>query len=410
MPQPPDFEAEGLLDGLDGTARDERLELLDRLWNEGVELEELRDAVAEGRLGFLPLERVLAGEPRYTPVEVAQLSGVPIEDLERQWRAIGIARPDRDTVSLSRDDLDAAHRQRALFDAGLDSDAVAELGRTIAVSMSQFAAASRQALASTFFTPEDTEAQVATRIEEQMRSLTPLVAPTLDYVYRLHLREQMRHAVFFEAGDGQRATPGAETATIAFADLVGYTELGEDVPPDELGRVTGRLDEVARDVAHGPVRLVKLIGDAAMFASPDTGALLDAVLDLLDEMATGDDYPMIRAGVARGPVFSRAGDYYGAPVNLASRITGAARAGTVLTSTEVREQVEDRYAFSKPIRRHLKGISGAVELHRCRDPLEDGEDDDEDVGAERSQRPESPGSSRSPEGSSRRRRRRAPRS
>lgn len=400
-----DFEAEGLLDGLEGLERESRLELLERLSGEGVAIEELHEAIAEGRLAFLPLERALVGEPRYTPIEVAERAGVDIDELESQWRAIGIAIPARDVVSLSGEDLEAAHRQRALLDAGLDLDSIAELGRTIAVSMSQFAAASRQALARAFFDPTDTERDVSERIDREMEALLPLVAPTLDYVYRLHLREQLRHAVFLAEEEGA-ATPGSETITVAFADLVGYTELGEDVPPEELGRVTGRLDAVARDVAHGPVRLVKLIGDAAMFACPDTATLLEAVLDLIDEMGEGGDYPLIRAGVARGPVVSRAGDYYGAPVNLASRITGVARPGSVLTSTDVREAAGDGFSFSKPIRRPLKGISGPVELHRCRDLADEEEEEGSDGEASSA---EVEGGER-PRGSRRRRRRRARRS
>jgi adenylate cyclase len=130
--------------------------------------------------------------------------------------------------------------------------------------MSQFAAASRQALATAFFEPASTEGEVSDRIGQQTEDLLPLVGPTLSYVYRLHLREQLRHAVFQAGGSDDGPASGAELVTVAFADLVGYTELGEEVQAEELGRVTGRLDEVARDVAHGPVRLVKLIGDAAM--------------------------------------------------------------------------------------------------------------------------------------------------
>lgn len=366
MPQLPDFEAEGLLEGLEGAARESRLELLGQLAEQGIGLEELRDAAAEGRLAFLPVERALVGEPRFTPLEVAERAGIEIGELERQWRSIGIAIPGREDVSLSYEDLEAAHRQRALLDSGLDVDSIAELGRTVAVSMSQFAAASRQALATAFFDSSESEREVADRIGARTELLMPLVAPTLEYVYRLQLREQLRHAAYLTAESSPDAALGSEVVTVAFADLVGYTELGEEVPPEELGRVTGRLDEVARDVAHGPVRLVKLIGDAAMLSCRDTPRLLAAMLDLIDGMGATEGFPLVRAGVARGPVVSRAGDYYGAPVNLASRITGVAHPGSVLVSTEVREEAADAFSFSKPIRRHLKGISGTVELHRCR--------------------------------------------
>ena len=71
-----DFAAEGLLDDLDGGAREARLVLLSELAADGVPLEELRDAVNAGRLALLPVERALAGDGRrYTAREVAEIVG-----------------------------------------------------------------------------------------------------------------------------------------------------------------------------------------------------------------------------------------------------------------------------------------------------------------------------------------------
>ncbi len=365
-----DFEGEGLLEGLTGDERDSRLALLERLAADGVEVEELREAIDGGRLALLPMERMLAGRPRYTPEEISDLSGVSIEELERQWRSIGLAVPNRDERVMSREDLDAANRMRSILDAGLAPEQLAELGRTIAVAMSQFAAASRQVVGGTFIGDGGAEDEVSDRVAEGAGGLIPTVGPTLDYVFRRHLREQLRHAAFDEEG-GDRAVgglPDAGMIAIGFADLVGFTKLGEQLPPEELGRVTGRLEEVAREVAHGPVRLVKLIGDAAMLASADTTSLLEAMLELVDTMAAEEDgFPLVRAGIAYGSAFTRGGDYYGRPVNLASRITETARPGSVLVGPGVLDHVDaDNYRMSRAIRRHLKGISGNVELYRIR--------------------------------------------
>lgn len=385
MAAKPDFEAEGLLEGLDGSERESRVDLLERLAEDDVPLDVMRSAAEQGRLAVLPIEYLLAGEPRFTPEEVAERSGVPVEILERQWRSIGVAIPERGEKSLANEDLEAAHRQRALLDSGLGPDEIGELGRTIAVAMSQFAAATRQVMATSFAPPEDSESEISARILDQTRALIPLVGPTLEYVYRLHLREQLRHAVFETGGAAGGQGPAPETVAIAFADLVGYTELGEAMPPEELGRVTGRLEELAREVATGPVRLVKLIGDAAMLASPDTDALVCSTFELIDGMAAeGEDFPLLRAGIARGPVLSRGGDFYGAPVNLASRITGAARASSVLVSADVKDELgEDDYVFSNAGHKHLKGIGGAVQLYRCREVVdEEGDDDSEEPASE----------------------------
>ncbi len=386
-----DFEAEGLLEGLEGEERESRIALLERLHGDGVPLEDLRAAVDERRLAVLPIEHLLIGEARYSLREVAERAGIPVEVLGRQLRSLGAAAPGEDEVALSADDLEHAHRTKLLLDAGLEPDELAELGRTIAVAMSQFAAASRQVMATAFALPEETERDIAERVAEEVETLIPLVGPTMDYVYRLHLREQLRHAAFATGDMRGRDAPASEIITIGFADIVGYTELGQSVPAEELGRVTGRLEVLSREVANGPVRLVKLIGDAAMLASPDTEALIEAMFELLDGMAGDDEAgegeggPVLRAGIARGDVLSRGGDYYGAAVNLASRITDIARPGSLLVSTEVMDEVAALYDFSDAGNKHLKGISGTVHLYRCREPEyedEDGGGDDEDASEE----------------------------
>jgi adenylate cyclase len=370
MSSPIDFEAEGLLDGLAGEERDSRLALLEKLADDGAEIEELRSAVAEGRLALMPLERMLAGRPRYTSSEISELAGVPIDELERQWRSLGLAVPNRDEKVLSREDLESANRMRAILDTGLSSDRLAELGRTIAVAMSQFAAASRQVVATTIADEGGSEDEVSNRLSEAGTGLIPTVGPTLDYVYRRHLREQLRHAMFDVEGEGGvGAVTDAGPIAIGFADLVGFTRLGEQLPPEQLGRVTGRLEEAAGAVVHGPVRLVKLIGDAAMFASSDSTSLLEAILELVETVDSDeeDGYPLLRAGVSYGQAFTRGGDYYGPPVNLASRITEVARPGSVLIDGAAKDHVsEGSYRFSRAGRKSLKGISGSVELYRVR--------------------------------------------
>ena len=65
--KPPDFAAEGLLDGLEGRPRADRLALLEYLTREGITLAELRRASATGTLMFLSAERVIGGRARHTP-------------------------------------------------------------------------------------------------------------------------------------------------------------------------------------------------------------------------------------------------------------------------------------------------------------------------------------------------------
>ena len=61
----------------------------------------------------------------------------------------------------------------------------------------------------------------------------------------------------------------------------------------------------------------------------------------LVEAAEEAELPSLRAGIALGPALLRAGDYYGHSVNIASRVTGIARPGSVLCTEEVRDAAGD---------------------------------------------------------------------
>ena len=365
---PIDFEAEGLLKGTRGKARQARLELLEELAADGVSLEELRRAVEEDRLALLPVERVLEGEGRrYTAAEVAEKAGVD-EGLRRRNRlALGLPDPGPDDEAFTDEDVDAAKRMAALREAGLPDEGILEVSRVIGLALAQVAAASRALFADATLGAGGTEAEVGRRLAEGARRLGPMMGPLLEYVLNLHLREQVRSDVIGRAEIAAGHLPGAQEVTACFADMVGFTKLGEELPPEELGMLTGRLGELAAAIVDPPVRLVKMIGDAAMLVSPDNDALLDAALRLVDSAdEEGEGFPPLRAGLARGAALSRAGDWYGSPVNLASRITAIAYPGSVLASPAVHDAAGEGYRWSFAGARRLKGIKGQVELFRVR--------------------------------------------
>ena len=362
-----DFEAEGLLKGTRGKAREARRELLEQLAADGVTLEDLRRAVEEDRLALLPVERVLEGEgERLAASEVAEHAGVPEDLLRRNWLALGLPDPGTEKV-FTEADVEAAKRIAALREAGLPEEGILEVSRVMGLALGQVAAASRALVAESILAGGGTEAEVGRQLAEQARVLGPMMGPLLEYVLNLHLREQVRSDVIGRAEISSGRLPGAQEVTACFADMVGFTKLGEELPPEELGKLTGRLGELASDVADAPVRLVKMIGDAAMLVSPDNDALLEAALDLVQRSEEeGEGFPPLRAGLARGPALARAGDWYGRPVNLASRITGIAYPGSVLASEEVREAAQDGVRWSFAGERRLKGIDGRVRLFRGR--------------------------------------------
>jgi adenylate cyclase len=366
-----DFAAEGLLDGLEGRAREEREELLDWLHRErGLDLDAMREASATGTLLFVAAGGTLGAGSDHTAREIAELTGLPLDlylDLRRASGFPGLA---PDARVLGPGDLEAARLARSFLDAGLDREHLISTTRVLARGLSQVAELMRQVNLELRLKPGATERELAEGLAGGAEHLVPMLGPLLEQMLRDQLLQVVETEAITAAERESGSLPGAREIGIAFADLVGFTRLGEEVAPEDLERIAARLAELAAEVVQPPVRVVKTIGDAVMLASPDLAALLRASFALLDRAAEeAEALPQLRIGIAAGPAVSRAGDWFGRPVNLASRITSVARAGSVLVTAEVREAAGDdvaRYSYAGA--RHLKGVPGEIRLFRARPP------------------------------------------
>lgn len=367
-----DFEAEGLLEGVEGAPREARRELLEQLAEEGCGLEELKDAVAAGRLTLLPVERALAGEgPRYTAREVAEQAELDLDTLQRFSSALGMPYPDPDERRATNADLEAARMVKAFIDTGLPEDGLLGVARTIGMGMARIAEANRELIVRTLIRPGDTERDVARRFVAAADYMLPLVGPTVVYALQAHLLEQIRRDVIGATDLASGEVGGAVNLTVCFADLVEFTRLGEEIAPEELGMVAGRLEEMATAVAEPPVRLVKTIGDEVMLVSSDPEPMVAAALELIDAAeAEGQQFPWLRAGIASGPTLPQSGDYYGRAVNLASRLTNVARPGSVVLDEATKEAVGEGFDYSYVGERRLKGLDYRVKIYRARAPGE----------------------------------------
>ncbi|TGD83825.1 adenylate/guanylate cyclase domain-containing protein [Mycolicibacterium sp. CH28] len=368
MTEAVDIEASGLLDGLTGDDRAERAELILWLLDQGITVEEIRASSAPM---LLPGRRLIGDDGTYLSArEISARTGLDIDQLTRFQRASGLPYvEDPDAAVFMRPDGDTAVHIRRFLDLGVDPDQMLTVVRVLAEGLSHAAEVMRYAVLSATLRPGSSELEMAKGVQEFVRAAGPLLGPMIQDMLML----QLRHAMETEAVNAnERAAgaplPGARQVAIAFADLVGFTRLGEEVPPEQLEQLANRLAEAARDLAVPPVRFIKTIGDAVMLVSTDTSALLEAMLALVAVIDADEDLPQLRVGIAYGPAVSRAGDWFGSPVNLASRVTSVARPGSVLLSESAHEQIGDderfRWSFAKA--RHLKGIQDDVKLFRAR--------------------------------------------
>lgn len=360
-----DWDAEGLLEGLDDRARQARRRLLDDLHAQGVPIGELRRAVQENRLVLLPIELALMSPPRHTLDELSSVSGVPEEHVAAFYRALGLTLAEG--RQFSDEDLEAARRTRVYLDSGLPPEEILALLRVMSSNVQRSADAIRAAFARNFLQPGDSEAAAAARFREMAGALMPLAVQDLEYLLRVHLREFARHEALSAAELDSGQLPQTQHVAVAFADLVGFTELGESLPEVELGEIADRLADLTLARAHSPVRMVKTIGDAVMLVSAQPAPLVDLLLELVEAAAAEEQMPPLRAGASWGLAYPRLGDWYGGTVNLASRLAGRARPGSVLITTPLREQLgEDAFAYSRAGLKRLKNVAEPIESWRVR--------------------------------------------
>jgi adenylate cyclase len=156
---------------------------------------------------------------------------------------------------------------------------------------------------------------------------------------------------------------------VVFLDLTGYTRLteerGDQAAADLAARLAGLVRRSAQEHGGQPV---KWLGDGVMFYFPDPGQGVMAALEMVDAVSTRAMLPA-HVGIHAGPVIFQEGDYYGATVNVASRIAEYARPGEVLVSQEVVEASSGTdVAFREIGPVELKGVADAMHLHAASRP------------------------------------------
>jgi adenylate cyclase len=362
-----DWDAEGLVEGLeDDEARAARRRLLDELHADGASLEDLRAAVAEDRLVLLSVERKLTSDPRYTARELSERTGMELDVMNASRRALGLPVPGPDERVFGEDDLDMVELGVQHRRAGFADEDALEVARVLGRGMAGYAEATLSLVGQTFAEPGISELELAHRYAAVAELLMPLAGPWLEQVFSAHLRQLLRSEAITQEQRRTGRLGGAQEATVAFADLVGFTELGESVPLEELGTVAAELSRLAADAVEPPVRIVKQIGDAVMLVSPQPAPMVETTLTLIERADDDEHLPALRAGVACGAAVNRWGDWFGTPVNLASRLTTRARPGSVLVTAQVREHAADGFEWSDAGPKRLKGFSSPVHAFRAR--------------------------------------------
>ena len=333
----------------------------------GVTEDEIDQALSDGVLDLFAVERMLIpSRRRYTRAEVAELTGVGIEELERFWRALGFASVPEDDRTFTNLDLEAVRLLQGLEALGAaDTETALQMSRVIGSSMSRIAEA--ELVPGTLVSAEVDPVLSADAFVSIADVTIPAMAKLLDFVWRRQMAAGIQRNMMLRS---HGLAPGqSPSLAVGFADMVGFTLLSQHLSDEELAVVVRRFEELSHDIvvaARG--RVVKMIGDEVMFVVDDVADAARIGLDLADAYADDDLLSDVRVGMAMGPVLLRDGDYFGRTVNLAHRIVNIANPGTVLMSDEFQAALMESASgefTARPLRpRPLKDL-GRVQLWKC---------------------------------------------
>ena len=119
--------------------------------------------------------------------------------------------------------------------------------------------------------------------------------------------------------------------TFLFADLCGFTALTEVHGDEDAADLAGGFFAEARALlGEHRAKEVKTLGDAMMVSCESAVDAIGLGLRMVQEIGARHGFPSVRVGLHTGPAVERDGDWFGAAVNLAARVSGAAGGGEVL--------------------------------------------------------------------------------
>jgi adenylate cyclase len=312
-----------------------------------------------------PVGRLIGfGPPTLGPSEVCVRAGVDREVGDALWRALGFPDVPEDVLAYTEEDARALH----LATEGLEELEPKARAEALQVILQEARVVSAH-LAALAVTELDAMAALQARglrrrlVEQALEN--GLEGSDLSWLITYALRRQLGAVASREPSAGVDPGQAGEQLCVGFVDLSDFTALSMRSGLDAIGTMLHTFESLAFDViAETPGRVVKLIGDEVMFVCPESSDCTRAALRILERCADSG-LPPARGGLAEGRVLRQGGDYFGTPVNRASRITRVSAPGTILVDDAVRGRlasIDDLHA--EPVgERHLKGL-GAIQLYR----------------------------------------------
>jgi len=301
-------------------------------------------------------QAILGEEPVLTATDVAEQTGVTVDQARRLWRALGF--PDRGLeVAFTSSDAQAVGTLFELVDAKLiNFDMAVNLTRAVGQTMARLAEWEVGTLSQRVQELESGDGALGGRAEAALHLVNHLGEPferLLLYVWRRHLAAAVAR---LEALGPDEEDLQSTTMTVGFADLVGFTALSNELDQERIGDLVEIFESRCADVVAGQHgRVIKTLGDGMLFVNDDPIRAFDTAEGIIQVVGRDPRMPDVRVGLASGPVVMRLGDVFGPPVNLASRMTAVARRNRIIVDGATAgllpaDQFESRPLPARPVR------------------------------------------------------------
>ena len=314
-------------------------------------------AAPDGAPGGEELERAILGEdPVFNAAEVAEATGVTIEQARRLWRALGFPEHGAATA-FNTADADALRLLTDLVDGGLfDFDLAVTVTRAVGQTMARLADWETTALLHRVEEMARESDDPSGRVAPALRLLEEFSGPfekLLVYVWRRHLAAAVARV---EALGAKEEDLHTTQVTVGFADIVSFTALSNQMSEERIGDLVELFESRCSDVvAAQRGRIIKSIGDSVLFVNDDPIRAYDTAEGIINVVGRDPRMPDVRLGLASGSVVMRLGDVFGPPVNMAARLTAVARRNRIIIDARTadllpEDQFETRRLPARPVR------------------------------------------------------------
>ncbi len=316
----------------------------------------LRDPSELGGASDRLTRAILGTAPVFSAADVAEESGITIDEARRLWRALGF--PEFDTeVAFNEADLEAVSVLMGFVESGsIDFDTAVNLTRGVGQMMSRLADWEVATLVTRVEELESGEQATGSRVTSAMRLIDELNRPfelLVIYAWRRHLAAAVARVEAMGAKDEDLHTV---EVSVGFADIVSFTALSNRITREKLGDLVEVFESRCQDVvSRMGGRIIKSLGDSVLFVIDDADKSMAIAEGIINVVGRDPKMPDVRVGVASGPVVQRLGDVFGPPVNMAARLTAVARRNRIIIDQHTADKLspelyESRRLTARPVR------------------------------------------------------------